>query len=94
MNGDSKKVKSLGRYIVADPDIRRGRPTIRGTRILVSDVLELVELGFSWNQIVDEWRGRVPIEAIAECVGLAKKALAESSKKNLNRKFKYTRAAA
>jgi hypothetical protein len=30
----------LGRYIVADPDICHGKPTFRGTRILVADVLD------------------------------------------------------
>lgn len=32
----------LGRYIVADPEICHGEPTFRGTRILVSDILEQV----------------------------------------------------
>ena len=30
----------FGRYIVSDPDICHGKPTFRGTRILVADVLE------------------------------------------------------
>ena len=30
----------LGRYMVADPDICHGKPTFRGTRILVADVLD------------------------------------------------------
>lgn len=94
MNGNAKNVKSLGRFIVADPRIRRGRPTIRGTRIMASDVLELVELGMSWNRIADEFRGSVSIEAIAECVRLATKALKTNSEKGIKRKFTYTRAAA
>ena len=35
----------LGRYLVADPDICHGKPTFRGTRILVADVLEQVAAG-------------------------------------------------
>jgi hypothetical protein len=30
------KIKLLGRYVVADPEICHGQPTFRGTRILVA----------------------------------------------------------
>ena len=50
--------KPLGRYIVADPAICHGEPTFRGTRILVSDVLEQVASGMAWEAIVEEWRGK------------------------------------
>ena len=29
----------MGRYIVTDPEICHGKPTFRGTRVLVADVL-------------------------------------------------------
>jgi uncharacterized protein (DUF433 family) len=32
--------KVLGRYIVVDPAIGHGKPTFRGTRIFVADVLD------------------------------------------------------
>lgn len=32
----------IQKYIVADPRICHGKPTFRGTRVLVSDVLELI----------------------------------------------------
>ena len=32
----------IGRYIVTDPHICHGQPTFRGTRIMVSQVLEQV----------------------------------------------------
>jgi uncharacterized protein (DUF433 family) len=35
------------RYIVADPAICHGQPTFRGTRILLSDVLEQVASGLA-----------------------------------------------
>lgn len=60
--------KILGRYIVADPDICHGAPTFRGTRILVKDVLEQVETGMAWEAIIEEWRGALTREAIAEAV--------------------------
>jgi uncharacterized protein (DUF433 family) len=64
--------KSLGRYIVADPNICHGQPTFRGTRILVADVLEQVARGMAWEAIIEEWRGALTEEAIAEAVRLAR----------------------
>jgi uncharacterized protein (DUF433 family) len=64
----------IGRYIVADPAVCHGQPTFRGTRILVSDVLEQVSSGMAWESIALEWRDRVSKEAIAEAVRLASQA--------------------
>jgi uncharacterized protein (DUF433 family) len=58
-----------------DPAICHGQPTFRGTRILVADILEQVASGLAWEAIVDEWRGAVSQEAIAEAVRLAREAL-------------------
>jgi uncharacterized protein (DUF433 family) len=66
--------KTIGRYVVADPRICHGKPTFRGTRILVADVLEQVETGIAWEAIVDEWEGRITIDAISEAVKLAREA--------------------
>ena len=63
--------KVVGRYIVADPKICHGQPTFRGTRILVADVLEQVATGMAWKGIVEEWRGSITEEAIAEAVRAA-----------------------
>ena len=68
-------IEALGRYVVTDPGICGGKPTFRGTRIFVADVLEQVALGLSWETIVEEWRGAVSMEAIAEAVRLAREAL-------------------
>ena len=65
----------LGRYVVADSGICGGKPTFRGTRILVADVLGQVARGMAWETIVEEWRGAVSMEAIAEAVRLAREAL-------------------
>ena len=69
------KTKSLGRYIMADPDICHGEPTFRGTRILVADVLDQIANGMDWESIIEEWRGKLTREAIAEAVRLAREAL-------------------
>ncbi len=66
--------KTIGRYVVSDPQICHGKPTFRGTRILVADVLEQVATGMAWEAIVDEWDGRISVAAIGEAVRLAREA--------------------
>ncbi len=48
-----------------------GKPTFRGTRIMVSDVLEQVTSGLAWETIIEEWHDSITKEAIAEDVQLA-----------------------
>lgn len=71
------QLQVLGRFIVADPDICHGKPTFRGTRVLVADVLDQVAAGLAWESIIEEWRGSIPQEAIAEAVRLARQAFLE-----------------
>ncbi|MCP4427042.1 MAG: DUF433 domain-containing protein [Chloroflexi bacterium] len=68
----------MGRYVVTDPEICHGKPTFRGTRILVADVLEQVADGLAWETIVEEWRGSISHEAIAEAVRLSRQAFLEN----------------
>src|SRR2546425_13304122 len=63
--------RSLGHHIVADPRICGGRPTFKGTRIMVWQVLSQIAEGMPWEQITWSWRGRVQHEAIAEALKLA-----------------------
>ena len=69
--------KMISRYIVTDPRICHGKPTFRGTRIMVVQVLEQVASGMAWEVIMEEWRGSVTKEAIAEAVRLATQAFVE-----------------
>ena len=61
----------LGRYVVADPAICHGAVTFRGTRLFVSDALNMVADGMRWEDIVAECHGSITPEAIAEAVRLA-----------------------
>jgi uncharacterized protein (DUF433 family) len=65
----------IGRYIVTDPKICHGKPTFRGTRVLVSDVLDQVGNGVAWETIIEEWNGSITKDAISEAVQLASRAL-------------------
>jgi len=69
--------KLYGGYIVSDPDIFHGKPTFLGTRILVADVLEQVGEGLAWETIIEEWRGSIAKEAIAEAIRLSRQSFLE-----------------
>jgi uncharacterized protein (DUF433 family) len=42
----------IGRYIVIDDEVCHGKPVFKGTRILVSDVFELLGAGVSIEEII------------------------------------------
>jgi len=66
----------LGHFIVVDPGICHGKPTFKGTRVFVADVLADVERGLSWDFIIRRWGGgKISKAAITEAVGLARSAL-------------------
>ena len=69
-NGRGQRVE-LGQHIVADPRICHGKPTFKGTRIMVYQVLEQVAYGTPWERIVWSWRGKVTMDAITEAVQIA-----------------------
>ncbi len=73
------KAKFVGRYIISDPEICHGKPTFHGTRILVADVLEQIADGLAWETIIQEWRGSISHEAIAEAVRLSRQAFLENA---------------
>jgi uncharacterized protein (DUF433 family) len=60
----------LGQYVVADPRICHGKPTFKGTRIMVRQILDELAHGMTPEDIVKAWNDKVPREAIAECVQL------------------------
>lgn len=74
---DKIKGRFIGRYIVSDPEICHGKPTFRGTRVMVSHVLEQVAEGISWDAIIQEYRGSICKNAITEAVNLANQAFLE-----------------
>ena len=74
-NDGSERIE-LGQYIVADPKICHGKPTFKGTRVFVVDVLADVERGLSWDFIVRRWGGgKITKAAVTEAVHLARNAL-------------------
>lgn len=57
--------------IILDPNVHFGKPCIAGTRIKVEDVLELVEEGIPFAQIVDKYYTDLSIDDIKVCVRYA-----------------------
>jgi uncharacterized protein (DUF433 family) len=72
----------LGRYIVADSAICHGKPTFRGTRIMVWQVLEMVGEGMAWQSIVEEFGGSITKDAVAEAVQLASKSFIKHAREH------------
>ena len=68
-------VRFIGRHIITDSRICHGKPTFRGTRILVADVLDQVASGMSWEAIIEDWDGKITKDGIQEAVQLASHAL-------------------
>ena len=79
-NGTStpRKRIELGKYIVADSGICHGKPTFKGSRVMVWQVIDMVRRGLPWDEICDAWRGKVTHEAIAEALALAGGVFSES----------------
>ena len=57
--------------IVADPNIHFGKPCVKGTRIPVHAVLELVEDGVSLEEITRSFYPELSVEDVKACVGYA-----------------------
>lgn len=69
----------FGQYIVSDPEICGGEWTFKGTRMFVKDALEMLADGYDFEQISEEFYGRVGREAILEAIRLAGQVLAEKN---------------
>ncbi len=73
MKANAKEQRiDLGDFIVADPAICHGKPAYKGTRVMVWQVLAMLERGESWEYIRQAWPGRVSDDAIAETIRLAR----------------------
>lgn len=57
--------------IVADPDVLVGKPVIRGTRISVELVMDLLAAGYTAEQIIEQY-DHLTREDIQACLAYAK----------------------
>lgn len=72
-HGEGGRIE-LGHYIVADPLICHGKPTFKGMRIMVWEILDELEHGMTHDEIVKAWGGRVSKAAVLETIALAREA--------------------
>jgi uncharacterized protein (DUF433 family) len=63
----------VGKYIVVDDEICHGKPTFKGTRVLVSDVIELLAAGLSIEEIIRDYYPSLNEDMIKEMESLLAK---------------------
>jgi len=77
VGGETYDYYPLGKHIVSCPEVCRGRPTFKYTRIEVAGVLEMLAAGYTVEELVKNYRERVTAAALEEAAILAGKALVE-----------------
>ena len=65
----------IGKYLAADTRVCGGRLILKGSRILVSDVLELTEAGHSPEAIARQYRRIISPGAVREAVSLTSRGM-------------------
>ncbi len=63
--------KSHRERLVIDPRIHFGKPCVAGTRILVEDVLELIQEGIPFGEIIEKYYPDLEIEDVKACARYA-----------------------
>ncbi len=66
-----RKRVELGKYIIADTGICHGKPTFKGSRVMVWQVIAGLQRGETVDELCDAWPQAVTPEAMAEAVELA-----------------------
>jgi uncharacterized protein (DUF433 family) len=60
--------------IVADPDVLAGKPVVRGTRISVDLVIDLLARGYSKEQVLEQY-DHLTIDDVHACLAYAREVL-------------------
>jgi uncharacterized protein (DUF433 family) len=59
-------------HIVINPKIYGGKPCIRGTRITVTMILELLEDGITFQQVIKDYYPQLTADDIKACLQYAR----------------------
>ncbi len=57
--------------ITVDPEICHGKPIIKGTRIMVWQLLDLIEDGLTFDEIINNYFPQISKQDIKECIEYA-----------------------
>ena len=63
----------IGKHLAADTRVCRGRLIFKGTRILVSDVLEMAKAGYTPEAIARQYQGIVTEKGVREALTLTRR---------------------
>ena len=66
-----KTNKEYKNRIVIDPHVHFGKPCVAGTRIPVENVLELVQEGITFKEIVERYYPDLDVEDVKSCAKYA-----------------------
>jgi len=61
---------TMNNRITVNPDICHGKPTIRGSRLLVTTILELLAGGAPWSELLEEYPS-LEADDISACLDYA-----------------------
>ena len=65
----------IGKYLLSDSRVSGGRLIFKGTRIAVSDVLELSSAGYAPNAIAREYHHAIKAAAVREALSLTRRGV-------------------
>ena len=65
----------IGKHLAADTRVCGGRLIFKGTRILVSDALELTKAGYTPEAIAREYRGIISAKGVREALALTRRGI-------------------
>lgn len=68
---------TINNHIVADPEICHGKPTFRGTRVMVWQILEMLENGDTAKEIIEAFP-RLTLQHIKAALNYASSLTKES----------------
>jgi uncharacterized protein (DUF433 family) len=65
----------IGKHLAADTRVCCGRLIFKGTRILVSDALELTKAGYTPERIARQYRGMITAKGVREALALTRRGI-------------------
>jgi uncharacterized protein (DUF433 family) len=63
-------MNKIAEKITVDPDVCHGKPTIRGSRLTVSTILELLAAGMTYDELLFDYEG-LHLDDIYACLEYA-----------------------